>query len=110
MAVRPQPNILWRLFALTGIGTMKALSLSDQAWEQWEANVGDVVPRSTIRKVLAGTIGLHVAEAVWVHRSAKRAGIDRPGRWGRTALLYGFPVILRLRKAKRSGEIAVIAD
>lgn len=110
MAVRPQPNILWRLFALTGIGTMKALSLSDQAWEQWEANVGDVVPRSTIRKVLAATIGLHVAEAVWVHRSARRASVDRPGRWTRAALLYGFPVMLRLRKVKRRGEIGVVVD
>ena len=110
MAVRPSPNFLWRLFALVGIGTMTALSFSDQAWEQWEANVGDIVPRSTIRNVLAGTVGVHAAEAAWVHRSAKRAGFDKPGRWTRASLLYGFPVMFRLRKAKRSGEIAVIAD
>ena len=63
MAVRRTPNILWRIFALVGIGTMTALAVSDEAWEQWEENVGDVVPRSTIRAVLAGTLGVHVAEA-----------------------------------------------
>jgi hypothetical protein len=110
MAVRRTPNILWRIFALVGIGTMTALAVSDEAWEQWEENVGDVVPRSTIRAVLAGTLGVHVAEAAVVHRSARRAGLDHPGRWAFTTLLYGFPVMFRLRKAKRSEELAVVGD
>lgn len=104
MSVRPRPNILWRLFAVGGVATMTGLSLNDQVWEQWRDNIGDVVPRSAIRKLLAGTVGLHVVEAAFVHRSAREAGVDRPGRWARTALLYGFPVMLRLRRAVAAGE------
>ena len=102
MAVRRKPTLLWRLFVITGVGTMTALVLSDDVWEQWEENVGDVVPRSTIRNVLAGTVGLHAVQAVLVHRSPRRNGIEHPARWAVATLLYGFPVARRLRRATRA--------
>jgi len=110
MIVRPRPNLLWRLFVILGVGTMTALTVSDDAWKAWEDTVGDVLPRSTIRNMLIGTFGLHATEGVLVGRAARRAGMDRPGRWGLSALFWGFPVALRLRTAKRTGEIVVVED
>jgi hypothetical protein len=105
MAVRPRPNILWRLFVIIGVGSMTALTLSDDAWAAWEENVGDVVPRATIRNLLVGTLGLHALEGVLVTRSAARSGQDHPGRWGLSAFFWGFPVIFRLRRANGSAEM-----
>jgi hypothetical protein len=102
MDIRPRPNILWRLFVVLGVGTMTALSVSDDAWQMWEDNVGDVVPRSAIRGVLAATLGLHALEAVVSVRRARAAGLDRPGRWGVSTFLWGFPVMVRLARARRA--------
>ncbi len=99
--VSPRPNLLWRLGVLTGLGTLTTLSVSDTAWQQWEENVGDAVPRSTMRNLVVGTVAVHAVEAVAALRSARAAGLDRPGRWARLTFLFGFPVLLRLRKARR---------
>jgi len=109
MDVRPTPNILWRLFALTGIGTMTWLSVDDRAWEQFSDATGDAVPRQTIRGAVVVTIGLHLLEAIFAGSRARRSGLEHPGRWARSALLYGFPVLRRLGKARR-GAVAVTAD
>ncbi|MFZ4518909.1 MAG: TMEM254 family protein [Microthrixaceae bacterium] len=99
--VSPRPNLLWRLGVVVGLGTLTTLSVSDGAWEQWEDNVGDAVPRSAMRNLLVGTVAVHAVEALAAHRSASAAGLDRPGRWARLTFLFGFPVLLRLRKARR---------
>lgn len=101
MDVKPRPNILWRLFVLVGLGTAGAVTLSDDAWEQWEGVAGDAVPRDAMRGIFFGSLGLHALESVYVYGSARRNGIDKPGKWARSALLWGFPVTRRLRKAKK---------
>lgn len=102
MDIRPRPNLLWRLFVILGIGTLTTLSVSDEAWEKWEENVGDAVPRSTIRSVLLGTLGLHFLEALVTARRARSAGLEKPASWGLSAFLWGFPVMLRLGRARRA--------
>lgn len=94
-----RPNLLWRGFVLSGIATLGVLSVSDDAWQAWEDNVTDAVPRSAIRGLFAGTVGIHLIEALAVRRMARRAELDHVGAWTRTALLYGFPTIGRLNKA-----------
>jgi hypothetical protein len=94
-----RPNLVWRAFVIGGVGTMKVLSLSDTAWEWWEENVTDAIPRSTIRGVLAGTAVVHVGEAALARRWARRSGIDHAGAWVRTTALYGFPELRHLRRA-----------
>ena len=102
MQISPRPSLLWRLFVLVGLGTAGAVTLSDEAWEQFQNVAGDAVPRETFRTVFWGSVAVHAAEGVFAYGSARRAGLERPGRWGRSGLLWGFPVLLRLRKAKRS--------
>jgi hypothetical protein len=84
---------------LVGITTMKLLSMSDTAWDAWEDKVGTALPRPAVRALLGATLAVHVAEAAVAHRRASAAGLDAPGRWARTTLLYGFPVLGRLSRA-----------
>lgn len=95
-----RPSLLWRLFVLLGVGTLAAVSFSDAAWERWRGVLGDTVPRDTIRNVTAGTVGLHAVEASVAFVSAKRHDVPQPGRWALSTLVWGFPVLRRLRKAK----------
>lgn len=97
-----RPSLLWRGFVIGGVGTMAALSVSDAAWEQWEATVGDRIPRSVIRGFVGGTVAVHVAEALAVRRVARRGGVAHPGAYARTALVYGFPVYFAARRAARA--------
>jgi hypothetical protein len=94
-----RPNLLWRVFVLAGVATMGVLSLSDDAWQAWEDNVTDAVPQSAIRGLFAGTVGIHLVEAIAVRRMARRAGVDHVGAWTRTALIYGFPTVGGVKRA-----------
>lgn len=109
MSVRRKPSLVWRLFVLLGIGTMTALSFSDQAWEAVEGAVGDAVPRNTIRSILLGTLGLHSLEALLVLRSTRRKGDAGPLRWALATFVWGFPVMGRLRKARKAETMALEA-
>ncbi len=109
MSVRRKPSLLWRLFVLVGLGSLTALSFSDQAWEQFEDTVGDVVPRSTIRSILFGTLALHSLESLFVWRSTRRRGDAGPCRWALSTFVWGFPVLRRLRKARKADAMAIEA-
>lgn len=102
-----RPSLAWRGFVIVGIGGLKLLSFSDAAWDAWEENVTDAIPRSTVRKLLAATLVLHVAEALLARRWARRGGLDHVGAWSRTTLLYGFPELRRIRRRVRSGRAVV---
>lgn len=106
MATSPRPNLLWRLFVLLGLGTAGAVTVSDEAWEQWQNVAGDTIPREVFRSVFVGSAALHVAEGGLAYASARRAGLERPGKWARSTVLWGFPVLFRLRRAKRSAALA----
>lgn len=103
--VTPRPNIIWRLFVLGGLGSMVAVSIDDNAWEAADELAGGAIDRDAVRAGTAAMLGLHVLEALFAWRSARRGGLERPGRWARATLLWGFPVLRRIRKAKRM-EIA----
>ncbi len=101
-AMTPKPNILWRLFVLGGLGTATVVSIDDRAWEAFDEATGNTVSRDAVRTMVASTAGLHVLEAAAAHRSARRAGLERPWRWSFATLIYGFPVLFRLRRARRA--------
>ena len=107
MAISPRPNLLWRAFVVLGLGTAGAVTLSDEAWEQWHNVAGDTIPRDVFRSLFWGSAAVHVAESGAAYASARRAGLERPGRWARATLLWGFPVLLRLRRAKRAAALEI---
>lgn len=110
MDVRPTPNLIWRLFVLFGMGTLAVLSTSDQAWERFRSVAGDAVPRDAIRRLVVGTLGVHAAEAVITAARARRSGLAHPLRWGMSAFLWGFPVMGRLRRARRALPVTSDVD
>jgi hypothetical protein len=97
-----RPNLLWRAFVLGGLTTLGVLSFNDDAWQAWEDNVGDSVPRTTIRAVFVGSVGLHVVEALLVRRWGRKAGLADRGAYTRTTLLYGFPSVPKARRAAKA--------
>jgi hypothetical protein len=103
MDISARPGLLWRLFVLAGVGTCTAVAVNDDAWERWTATFGDAIPRERFKNLVVVTAGLHAVEAVGAYSSARGAGLDRPGRWFRSTLLWGFPVLRRLRSARRAG-------
>jgi len=107
MSTSRRPGLLWRTFVLTGVGTATAVTVSDAAWERWQGVFGDAIPRDAFRGILAGTAGLHAVEASAALVSAKRGGLEKPGRWALSTLIWGFPVLRRLRKAKKAGGAPV---
>ncbi len=108
MDVRPTPNILWRLFVLSGVGILSWISVDDRAWGRFSEATGDAVPRQGVRGVVVATLAVHVLEALVVGRRARRAGLEHPGSWARSTLLYGFPVMRRLSRARRGSAEATV--
>lgn len=96
-----KPTLLWRLFVLSGMSTMIAVSVDDNAWEAFDDATGGSMDRETIRATTGAAIGLHVVEAIVACVMAKRAGLPKPRKWAAATLLWGFPVLRRLRKARR---------
>lgn len=105
-STRTRPGILWRLFVLTGVGTMAAVTVDDRAWEKFRDATGDSIPRDTVRSMLVGTAALHAGESLLAVRSARRSGVGHPLRWGLSTLVWGFPVLRRLRKAGKAQAAA----
>ncbi|MFV0317860.1 MAG: TMEM254 family protein [Microthrixaceae bacterium] len=104
--VKARPSLLWRLFVLGGVGSMVAISVDDNAWEAVDEMSGGVVDRDVVRAATVGVVGLHMVDSLIAWRSARKAGLERPcRRWAISALLWGFPVLRRVRKARRM-EIA----
>ena len=92
---------------LLGLGTAGAVTVSDEAWEQWHNVAGDTIPRDVFRSVFVGSAALHVTEGAAAYAMARRGGLERPGRWARSTVLWGFPVLLRLRRAKRAAALEI---
>jgi hypothetical protein len=95
-----RPSLLWRLFVLTGMSTAIAVSIDDNAWEAFDDATGGSADRDTIRAITGAAVGLHVVEAIAACMMAKRAGLANPRKWAASTLLWGSPVLRRLRKAR----------
>jgi hypothetical protein len=100
--MRTRPNLLWRLFVLGGVATMGAVTVDDRAWERFRDLTGDTVPRDRVRQLLVGTAVVHAGESVLALGVARRAGVGSPWRWALSTFVWGFPVLGRLRRARRS--------
>lgn len=96
-----RPSLLWRLFVLSGMSTVIAVSVDDNAWEAFDDVTGGSFDRDTIRATAGAAVGLHILEAIAACLMARRAGLDRPRKWAASTLLWGSPVLRRLRKARR---------
>ena len=83
----------------------------DPRW--WIANTGGVVltgvlaaatRRPALRRIFRAAVAIHVAEAVYSYRAARRAGFTASApRWALQTLAVGFPSLIALRAAIQVG-------
>lgn len=99
--MRPTPNLPWRLFVIGGVAALAAGSASEAAWRKIEPTV-PAKSRRQLQGLLAGTVVVHTAEAIAMRRTVTRDGLPTPGRWIASTLAWGFPVMYRARKLRRS--------
>ncbi|MCU1354582.1 MAG: hypothetical protein JWM05_3791, partial [Acidimicrobiales bacterium] len=64
--------------------------------------VAPIPERRALQRLFAGAAALHIAEATYAARGARRAGLA-PGPWAAQTLVVGFPSLLQLRRAAAAG-------
>lgn len=90
---------------------MAAVTVDDRAWERFRNATGDAVSRDQVRQLLLGTLVVHAGESLLAFRRARRSGVGRPVRWSLATMVWGFPVLRRLRKAgKLAGEGGSVSE
>lgn len=96
------PGLGWFLFLDGGIAMLKLLALSRPAYEKARETV-PLPEQSELRKLLAVTAALHVGEAAFAYRRAKRLGLgDAAGQWAVQTFVVGFPSLLAMRRVARA--------
>lgn len=96
-----RPHPAWFAVLDGGVAALTVLSASPTAHEA----VAEQVPlpsRKALQGLLAVTVALHVGEALYCARLARRHGLPA-GRWARQTLAVGFPSTLALRRLTRQG-------
>ena len=94
-----RPALIWWLAVGGGLGLLFALAFSGGAFGWWVRRL-PMFPRRTLRAIAYIAIALHVGEAAYAYRVAKRAGLDHRG-WALQTLLLGYPSLrLLLPKAR----------
>lgn len=101
-----RPSWLWFLLLDGGIVVLASLALNRRAYERAAELSGDALPpRESLQVLLVATGVIHAAEAVVAGRRAARHGLE-PRGWRRQTFVVGFPSLLALRRAGRSGPTA----
>jgi hypothetical protein len=82
----------------------------DRRW--WVTNTGGVAltgvlaaatGRPALRRLFRAAVAIHVAEALYSYRAARRAGFTTSApRWALQALGVGFPSLIALRVARQA--------
>ncbi len=64
--------------------------------------VAAVTKRRTVRLLFWGAVAMHLGEAFYSYRAARRAGFTESApRWALQTLAVGFPSLVALRAAQR---------
>jgi len=95
-----RPSLLWYVALDSGVALTAAMALSADLYAKVaEASPVPVPSRRAVQAMFAGTVVLHIIESKVAYSMAKRRGQDRSAvRWGVSALVVGFPTLLKLRK------------
>jgi Domain of unknown function (DUF4499) len=93
-----RPRAGWFATLDGGIALLIVFTLS-RATRDRLARVVPLPPRRALVALLAATAVIHVGEAAYAGRTARRRGL--PGRpWALQTLAVGFPSLLELRKLR----------
>src|SRR3984885_7324313 len=93
-----RPSLFWFLLLDGGIVALTKLSVSQTSYDKVNDMTGDALPpRETLQAMLIGTAVIHVTEALFAGRMAKRRGLS-PRGWRLQTLVVGFPSLRTLRR------------
>jgi hypothetical protein len=93
-----RPSWFWFLLLDGGIIALTKLAVSKTAYDKVDDMTGDALPpRETLQAMLIGTAVIHVTEALFAGRMAKRRGLS-PRGWRLQTLVVGFPSLRTLRR------------
>lgn len=95
-----RPHLAWFAVLDGGVAALTVLSASEDAYAA-AAEVAPLPSRTNLQRLLGITVVLHVGEALYAARLARRHGLPA-GRWARQTLVVGFPSTLALRRLVRS--------
>lgn len=97
-----RPSVAAFVGILAPLACLVAVALSEAAYTWWTGTLFPLPSRTFLIGLLAAVPVIHLAEAWWVHRTAKRIGlVDSAGGWFRQTFLLGGPsTVLMARAAK----------
>jgi len=102
LPVFARPGLGWFLLLDGGLISLKLLALHKPTYDK----VRETIPlpeQSELQRLLAGTAVVHVGEAIWAYRRAKRHGLgDAAGKWAVQTFVVGFPSLLAQRRLIRA--------
>ncbi len=90
------PSLGWFALLDGGIVVLTALSLSERSYREAARRLL-LPPRWVLRRLLVAAGVIHVAEAVYAGRTARRVGLP-VGGWALQTLVVGFPSLGALRR------------
>ncbi len=101
------PNPFWVVVVIGGLYLLwlQGYSADFHAW--WSAHVHTLPPQTRWRWVFVACVPIHVAEAVYCYRLARRLGLVRSAAgWSASAFFLGWPSV-RLLKLRAQADAAV---
>lgn len=97
-----RPALAWFLLLDGGVAALVPLAFSRSAYEKARETV-PLPEQSQLRQLVVGTAVVHVGEAAFAYRRAKRLGLgDAAGRWALQTFVVGFPSLLAMRRVARA--------
>ena len=94
-----RPKTAWFVLLDGGIVVLTILAVSRPADAAIRRRV-PLPPRWAVHALLAGTAVIHVSEAAYAGRTARRHGLPA-GPWARQTFAVGFPSLIELGRVRR---------
>lgn len=94
-----RPHVGWWVAVLGGMALLAVLAFHAGAYATWCEWVTTALPQNMLRRIFVIAVGLHVGEATYAVRLARRAGLgESAGGWFAQTLMLGFPSLRLLRR------------
>jgi hypothetical protein len=97
-----RPHLGWWISILFGMSLLGVLAFDGPAYAFWCRAVTAILPQALLRWTFAIAILLHVGEAIYALRLARRSGLEASAvGWFLQTLTLGYPSLGRLRALAR---------
>ena len=93
-----RPHIGWWVAVLFGMTLLGVLAWSEFAYGVWARHITGGLPRWLLMLIFLVAVGLHLGEAIYAQRLARRSGTGTYAiQWFWQTLLLGYPSLRLLR-------------